>query len=79
MNLRPSQRRRRTVTLALPGDADAVVGFETRLAVDRDDRLNRDEFEAKSVGRVCAFIRERYPWYPKCTFKHPCYNCKELK
>jgi hypothetical protein len=74
-----SQRvlRRRTVTLPLPGDADAVLRDEIRRALKRDGHLNWQEFRARAVVQACFEVRKRFDyWY--CTRTDPCYFCEEL-
>jgi hypothetical protein len=68
---------KRMVTLALPGDADAVRDAELRRAIRRDGVLNWREHQAKALAEICYKIRQKHPFWV-CTYREPCFYCEEL-
>ena len=71
--------RRPTTTLALPGDADAVLAWEIARAIHRDGRLTARENYAKASGSACAYVRDKFANWPCHSSLDPCTYCDELR
>lgn len=65
-------------TLALPGDADAVVAWEVARAIHRDARLNKDEMRTLFRVNWCQEARLKYPYMWVCARMRPCCYCEEI-
>lgn len=73
---------RPTVTLPLPGDADAVLTHLVREAVRREGRLTWQERAAAILGLRCAkmhWMAQRRGIYWPCVPADPCDDCMTVK
>lgn len=74
--------RRRTTTLALPGDENDVLDYMIREAVEREQRLTTMERIAYMAGRQCAELSGRYRLWGgtwQCDPRRACAWCVQVQ
>lgn len=64
-------------TLWLPGDREAVLAYDLKQAIKRDNRLTIKELHVIVMVRACRAAKDSISWY-RCTKNHPCSFCEEL-